>query len=100
MSVQNITTASFHRYTFVCCYLLLWILRLKLFCEVSDQLSLELYSPLHGTHFSINTQTHRALHVRMDRLMFKALQTDLHSLARSLSQYWQSAALPDMVPSR
>lgn len=26
--------------------------------------------------------------------------TDLHSLAKSLSQYWQSAALPDMVPSR
>lgn len=24
----------------------------------------------------------------------------LHSLARSLSQYMQSAALPDMVPSR
>lgn len=27
-------------------------------------------------------------------------ETDLHSLARSLSQYMQSAALPDMVPSR
>lgn len=30
----------------------------------------------------------------------KLCMTDLHSLARSLSQYWQSAALPDMVPSR
>lgn len=32
--------------------------------------------------------------------VFKHCMTDLHSLASSLSQYWQSAALPDMVPSR
>lgn len=30
----------------------------------------------------------------------KHCMTDLHSLASSLSQYLQSAALPDMVPSR